>query len=232
MSTGVVLTSGVSGGGLILQSPLDSSNNAATTSFVNQQINRSIATLPLAVGATGGGIYNQNSLGSGATIVVFVSSSPGPVSSVLSVVSGGTGYAVGDLLIVPGGGYDCVLRVTNVSGGVIQSGGLQVLYGGTNYTTGFQTTAIDIPPSGRTIILTGTLTSNATIIITNGTYATASRRSIYCNNTTGSFSVTVKLSNGAGGSTGTGVILTQGTNNSTAMWVWTDGQNDTWTVAA
>jgi len=228
MSTGVSLTAGVSGGGLILQSPLDSSNNAATTSFVAQQINRSIATLPFTLGSTAGGTYNQNSLGSGATIVVFVSSSPGPVSSILSVVSGGSGYAVGDLLIIPGGGYDCILRVTNVSAGVIQSGGLSVLYGGSNYMTGFQTTAIDIPPSGRTVTLAGILTSNATIIITNGTYATASRRSIYCNNTTGSFTTTVKLSNGAGGSTGTGVVLPQGTNNSTAKWVWTDGVNDVW----
>lgn len=232
MTTGVSLVSGVSGAGLALQPPFDNSNDAATTSFVNQQINRSIATLPLALGSTGGGLYNQASLGSGAQVVVFVSSSPGPVTSILSIVNGGTGYAVGDLLILPSGGYDCILRVTNVTAGVIQSGGLQLLYGGTNYTTSSQSATLDIPPSGRTVILSGTLTSNATIYITSGTYATASRRSIYCNNTTGSFTVTVQLSNGAGGGTGASVVLTQGTANSTAMWVWTDGVNGVWTVAA
>lgn len=228
MTTAVSLVTGVSGAGAILQTPTDNSNNPATTSFVNQQINRSIATLPLNLAAGAGGIYNQNSVGTGLTVVVFVNSSPGPVSSILSVFNGGSGYVTGDLIILPAGGYDCICRITNAIAGVVQSGGVLVLYGGTNYTTSLQTTAIDIPPAGRTVILSGTLTSNATIIITNGTYATASRRSIYCNNTTGAFTVTVKLSNGSGGSVGTGVVLPQGTNNSTAKWVWTDGVNDTW----
>ena len=40
---------------------------------------------------------------------------------------------------------------------------------------------------------------------------------IFTNNTTGAFTVTVKLSNSADGSVGNGVVLAQGTNNSTAM---------------
>lgn len=202
---------------------LDNSTLVATDAFVNQQIASTGATVPFPVT---GGVYNQASLGSGTTFVIF--STGGVISSVLTVVNGGTGYAVGDLLVVVGGNNDAVLRVTNVSGGVIQSGGLAVIYGGTGYGTGLTLGAIDVPPGQRTVTFTGVLTSNVTFIIQNGTFLTASRRIEFNNNTTGAFTITVKLSNGAGGSTGTGVVLPQGTNNSSAVMVQTDGMNDVW----
>jgi hypothetical protein len=207
----------------VTQSRLDNTTLLATDAFVNQQIASSTAAVPIPLTA---GTYNQASRGSGASFVIFVSG--GVISSVLSVVSGGTGYAVGDLLVCVGGNSDGLLRVTNVVGGVIQSGGLTVLYGGTGYTTGATVAAVPVPPGQRSVYFTGALTGNVTFIIQNGTFLTASRRVQFNNNTTGAFTVTVKLSDGLGGATGTGVVLPQGTNNSTAVIVQTDGQNDVW----
>jgi hypothetical protein len=72
------------------------------------------------------------------------------------------------------------------------------------------------------------LASNATIIIPAGTYLQGARRIGFSNNTTGAFTVTVKLSNGAGGSTGVGTVLPQGTANSSSVLLYTDGVTDVW----
>lgn len=204
------------------QGRLDNSTLVATDAFVNQQIASAKSTVP-AAGVTGG-VYNQASLGTGAQVVVFASG--GIVTSILTIVNPGSGYAVGDLLILPAGNSDAIVRVTSISGGGVTAFG--VVYGGTGYTTGIQTTAIDVPPGSRTVTFTGTLTSNLTFIIQRGTFLTASRTVQFNNNTTGAFTVTVFLSNGAGGTTGSGVVLPQGTNNSSAVAVETDGQTDVW----
>jgi len=193
------------------------------TSTVNTIIAARTATVPV---TTTGGVYNQASLGTGLTVAVF--SSGGVITSILSVVSGGTGYAVGDVLSLPQGNMDAVVRVTNVSGGVVQSGGVSVVYGGTGYTTGLQITTGDVPPGQRTIVFSGVLTSNVTLIIQNGTYLLDSRKTIIVNNSTGAFTTTVFLSNGAGGTVGNGVIIPQGVNASAAMQIFTDGVNDVW----
>lgn len=205
------------------QSRSDNSSNLATTQFVNQQISGAEATIPA---STTGGIYNQASLGTGLQIVIFVSG--GVVSSILSVVTGGTGFAVGDVLVLPAGNSDAIVRITNVVGGVVQSGGVSVVYGGSGYTTGATVAAVPVPPSQRTIIFSGVLASNLTLIVQNGTALTASRRFEVVNNTTGAFTTTVFLSNGAGGTTGNGVVVPQGTNASTAMQLFTDGVTDVW----
>jgi hypothetical protein len=116
--------------------------------------------------------------------------------------------------------------VTAVSSGGITAA--SVLYGGTNYTTGATLAVMALPPASRDGVLSGTLTSNATIIIPAGTYLQGGRRIIFSNNTTGAFTTTVKLSNGTGGSTGTGYVLPQGTNNSTSVVLFTDGVTDVW----
>jgi hypothetical protein len=201
---------------------LDNSLQVATDAFVNQQGASAVATVPFA--NVTGGIYNQATLGSGCQVVVFASG--GVITSSLTISNPGSGYAVGDLLAVPAGNSDAVLRVTGVSGGGVTSVG--IAYGGTGYTTGNVVTTMGVPPGRRAVVLTGTLTSNLTFIIQSGTYLTASREVEFINNTTGGFTITVKLSNGAGGSTGTGVVLPQGTNNSTALTVYTDGVNDVW----
>lgn len=218
--TGGTVTAATTGA---LGSRVDNSLSLATNSFVNQQIASTAATVPIPLVS---GTYNQASLGTGTTFVIF--SSGGVISSVLTVVTGGTGYVNGDLLLVTGGNSDALLRVTNAVSGVIQSGGLAVLYGGSGYTTGATMAGIPAPPGQRSVTFTGTLTGNVTFIIQNGTFLTASRRVQFNNNTTGAFTVTIKLSNGAGGSVGSGVVLPQGTNNSTAALVQTDGVNDVW----
>ena len=203
------------------QARIDNSTLVATDNFVNQQIASSTATVPFPVV---GGIYNQASLGSGASLVALASG--GVVTSVITVANPGSGYAVGDLLLLVGGNDDAVIRVTSVSGGGIVTA--SVIYGGSAYSTGATLLASDVPPGQRTVTLTGVLTSNVTFIIQNGTRLTASRRVEFNNNTTGAFTVTVFLSNGAGGTTGSGVVLPQGTNNSSAVMVQTDGVTDVW----
>lgn len=227
----VTLVQGVTGAGLNgTQTPISNASNAAASqAFVNQQIAFNRTSIPFQ-GVTGG-FYNQNSLGTGLTFVIFVNSSPGPVSSVLSIVTGGTGFVTGDILTINGGNYDAVLRVTNAVAGVVQSGGLAVVYGGSGYMTGLQTTASFIPPGNRFIPITGVLTSNLVIAVAAGPALLYTRSVIYANSTTGAFTVSVFLSNGAGGTTGTGVVLTQGANNSTAQLTVTDGVTDIWKVA-
>jgi hypothetical protein len=85
-----------------------------------------------------------------------------------------------------------------------------------------------LPPGSRTGAITGTLSSPLTIIIPAGTYLQGGRRIGFQNNTTGAFTTTVFLSNGAGGSTGTGTVLPQGTANNSSTILYTDGQNDVW----
>jgi len=48
------------------------------------------------------------------------------------------------------------------------------------------------------------------------------------NNTTGAYTVTVKMSNGSDTAIGTGVVIPQGTNNSTPIYVTTDGETYVW----
>lgn len=222
--TGVSIINGtISGTTGVTGTGIDNTTALATDAFVNQQIIRFSANVPLHIT---GGTYNQAVTGTGVQFVIFASG--GVISSVVSVITGGINYAVGDMLLVQGGNYDARLRVTNVVGGAIQSGGLEVLYGGTGYSTGATVQAADVPPGQRTITMTGILTSNVTYILANGTFNNASRRPEFVNNTTGAFTVTVKISNGLGGSTGTGVVLPQGTNNSTAVTLMTDGSTDVW----
>jgi hypothetical protein len=226
MSSAVTLVNGVSGIPVGTQAPTSSSNSAvASTAYVTNAIAFNRTTIPFS-GLTGG-LINQNSLGSGLTFAILVTS--GAITGIASIISGGTNYAVGDILTVNSGNYDAVVQVTAVSGGVVTT--LGIIYGGTGYTTGLQTVGSQIPPGNRFITLAGVLTSNLTITIATGPRLNYTRSVIYANNTTGAFTVTIILSNGAGGTTGTGVTLTQGTNNSTAQLTITDGQTDIWKVA-
>jgi hypothetical protein len=202
------------------------SNNTqlASTGFVKQSILAATGTLPIA-GVTGG-VYNFNTIGSGANFATLTSG--GAISQVLTIITGGTGYQVGDCLVMVGGNGDAILRVTSVSSGAVT--GTSILYGGTGYSGSPQLAGTSLPPGSRFGIVSGALTSNATIIIPNGTYLQGSRRIIFANNTTGAFTVSVLLSNGAGSTTGTGVILPQGSNNSTSMEIFTDGVTDVWSA--
>jgi hypothetical protein len=214
-----VLPSGVSA---TEQGYLDNSTLIATDSFVKRSILAATAAIPL-TGITGG-TYNFASIGTGASFAVLTSG--GAISEVLAIAAAGASYQVGDCLIMVGGNGDAIVLVTAVSSGGVSTA--TVLYGGTGYSGSPQLSGSALPPGSRTGELSGTLTSNATIIIPAGNYLQGARRISFDNNTTGAFTVTVKLSNGSGGSTGTGVVLPQGTNNSTSMLLYTDGVNDVW----
>jgi hypothetical protein len=204
---------------------LDNSTKVGTTAFTKQSLLAATAEIPIA--SFTGGTYNFQTAGSGASFVIFALS--GPITSILSIVNPGTGYQVGDCLIVVGGNGDAIVRVNSVSGGGITS--LSPLYGGTGYTSGATLQGSALPPGSRTANLNGVLASNATIIIPAGTVLQGARRVGFQNNTTGAFTTTVKLSNGVGGSTGTGVVLPQGTANSTSVLLYTDGVTDVWPEA-
>lgn len=204
------------------QGYLDNSSLVATNSFVKRSILAATGTIPIS--NVTGGVYNFQTTGSGAQIVILASG--GSISGVLTIAAAGSGYQVGDCLLMVGGNGDAILRVTSLSGSGVA--GASVVYGGTGYTTGVQLSGTPLPPGSRDGVITGTLTSNLTIIIPAGTYLQGSRRIVFNNNTTGAFTTTVKLSNGSGGSTGNGVVLLQGTNNSASTILYTDGQNDVW----
>lgn len=205
------------------QNYLASSGLVATAAFVRQSILASQATIPIAV-VGGGGTYNFASIGTGA--IFGVTTSSGAIATVSSIVAGGTGYQVGDCLVMQGGNGDAVVYVTGVSSGAVTTA--TVLYGGSNYSGTPQLPGSPLPPGSRTGIVSGTLTSNATVIVPAGTFLAGARRFGFINNTTGAFTVTVKLSNGAGGSTGTGVVLPQGTGTNTSVILYTNGVTDVW----
>lgn len=205
------------------QNYLASSNLVTTTAFVKQAILAASATIPITI-IGGGGTYNFASAGTGA--IFGVTTSGGAIASVTSIVAGGTGYQVGDCLVMLGGNGDAVTYVTAVSSGVVTAA--TVLYGGTGYSGTPQLALSPLPPGSRSGNISGTLTSNATVIVPAGTLLAGARRFSFQNNTTGAFTITVKLSNGSGGSTGTGVVLPQGAANSTSITLYTDGVNDVW----
>jgi hypothetical protein len=219
-------TSGTIGTGVVVNVTtngfLDNSTLAASDAFVKQEILAATAEIPIA--SFTGGTYNFETAGSGAQLVVLAVG--GVVQSIPAIAAPGSGYQVGDCLILVGGNGDAIARVTTLSGSGVASA--SVLYGGTGYTTGATLIGSALPPGSRTANLNGVLTSNALIIIPAGTYLQGARRISFSNNTTGAFTTTVKLSNGAGGSTGVGVVLPQGTANSSSVLLYTDGVTDVW----
>ena len=206
------------------QPTYDQSTKLATDAYVWNVSSLTMAYVPLNLGSGAGGQYSFASNGAGA--VINLSTSGGVVTGA-GITYGGTGYAVGDILVASsnGGNHDCYLWVTGVSGGAITS--LQVLYGGTGYSSGTGGSISAAATAPFTFSLAGTLSSNATILVTNGTYLTAGNQWIFYNNTSGG-SVTVKMSNGSDSPIGTGVTIPSGSNNNTPIYVNTDGETDVW----
>lgn len=229
LTTGAVTLNGVNSFGAntvgVTQSYLDNSTFVATTQFTKRALLAATATIPMSIT---GGTYNFASAGSGA--IFGVSTSGGAITAITGIVAGGTGYQVGDVLTMVGGDGDGLVYVNTVSGGVISAA--TVFYGGTGYSGTPQLTGLALPPGSRSGNLTGALTSNVTIIIPGGTLLAGARRIGFQNNTTGAFTVSVKLTNGSGGSMGTGVVLPQGTANNTSMTLYTNGTTDVWTENA
>ena len=214
------------------QNLVDNSTNAATTAYTQNLLQQSMSTIPFA-GITGGN-YNFNGQGSGC--IVAGTASGGTVTGITTIAVAGSGYLVGDILILAQSGsqYNCYLRVAAVSGTGVTT--LTILYGGTGYTSGsgLTTTTGSLSPNNLpfTYILAGTLTSNAVFMMTPGTYFSESQQWIWCNNTTGAYTTKLYLSNGSGSTIGSGVTILQGTSNSQATFIFTDGVNDVWDAAA
>lgn len=211
----------------------DNSTNVATTAYVNSAIEFNKATIPFALGLTGGGTYSMAGVGIGCILVYTASG--GAVTSITSISVAGSGYKVGDLFYLTGAAYgnsDAVARVMTLSGSGVAT--VQLLYGGTGYTTisgGTIPTANTVRPLIFTI--SGTLTSNATWIMAPGSYLFGSDTWIINNNATGAYTTTFKISGQSGGvstntAIGTGVVIPQGTNNSAAQQIQCDGVNDVW----
>lgn len=225
LTTGTVTLNGTNTFGAntsaVTQGYTDNTTHVATTAYVKQQILARTAWIPMTIT---GGTYNFASAGTGA--IFGVTTSGGAIASVTGIVAGGTGYQVGDVLTMVGGNGDGLLYVSAVSSGVVTSA--TVFYGGTGYTGTPQLSGSPLPPGSRTGGLTGTLTSNATIVIPSGTFLAGARRIGFNNATTGAFSITIKLSDGAGGSTGTGFVLPQGPGHTASLIAYTDGVTDVW----
>jgi hypothetical protein len=214
------------------QQPYVSNTTGATTAFVQAAIALSMAYVPLALPASAPATISFASVGSAAVISIS-SVSSGTVTGV-SVTSPGSGFLVGDVIIASsnGGNHDCYLLVTAVSGTGISA--LAILYGGTGYSTGTGGSIVAASAIPYTFTITGVLSKNTTLLMSPGTYLNeGSNQWIFNNNTTGSFSLTVKISGQSGGVStntpiGTGVVLLQGSNNTTSTFVWTDGETDVW----
>lgn len=205
----------------VTQGYTDNSTKVATSAFVKQSILAASAFIPMTLT---GGTYNFATAGSGA--IFGVTTSSGAIATITSIVAGGTGYQVGDVLTMVGGNGDGLVYVSAISGGVVTAA--TVFYGGSGYSGSPQLSGSVLPPGSRSGNLTGVLTSNATIVIPSGTFLAGARRIGLSNNTTGAFTVSVKLSNGSGGSTGTGFVLPRGTVNSASLIAYTDGVTDVW----
>jgi len=225
----VTITSGTVNANVTAQTlPYWTNNNAvATTAFTQAAIQATMSTLPLNLGVAGGGIFSFASVGSGA-VIVFTSTG-GAINSISLIAVAGSGYQVGDLLSIPLGNGDAILRVATLSGSGVAS--VQIIYGGTGYTSGGSAAAVAIGSVPFTFTLTGTLTSNATIVMTNGTYLTQSNQWCVNNNTTGAYTVTFKVGNSSGVAIGTGVVIPQGSNSNTATLIQTDGESDIWLMS-
>ena len=217
----IVLASGITA---VTQPPIDNSTLIATDAFVQTAVELSMATVPLSIT---GGTYSFASLGVNA--LVSYTATAGAITSItIWIPFVGSGYVVGDVVTPAGGNYDAMIQVTAVSGAGAPTAGT-ILYGGTGYTSGTSKAAggaISVP---YTWLLSGVLTSNATFIMTPGTYLTQSNQWIFCNNTTGAFTVTVGVA-GPGTDAASGgrtVVIPQGTNNSRSVLLQTDGELNT-----
>ena len=202
----------------------DSSTKVGNTAFVQAAIAQSMAYSSMNV-AGGAATFSLSSIGSLATATF--GSAAGVITSVTSITNAGSGYKVGDVLLVNGGNSDAYVRVATITGSGIAS--LTIVYGGTGYSN--PTTAASFYVSGFapfTWEVHGAITGDITILLTNGTYITEGQQYIFFNNTTGAHNVTVKCATSSNTAQGTGVVIPQGTSNSAGVLVTTDGETEVW----
>ncbi len=71
---------------------------------------------------------------SGTSATVDIRSIQDDSITSITVNSGGTGYEVGDVVMITTGGNNAVVKIDAVTGGVVDSGGVVLINGGTEYT--------------------------------------------------------------------------------------------------
>ena len=204
------------------QPSYDMSAKVATMSAVQAVTQLSMATLPMS-GVTGG-TYSFASNGSGINIGILATG--GAITGYSGINSPGSGYKVGDLIIPQGGNHDAVFAIDALSGSGASH--LTLLYAGTGYGNGSTAGGDAAASVFYTFTLTGTLTSDATFVVSNGTYLTQSNQWIINNNTTGAHNVIFKISNSSDTAMGTGVTIPQGSSNNAGAFIQTDGETDVW----
>ena len=168
-------------------------------------------------------LYSFDSIGSGLTLTFTATS--GVVQATPTIVGAGTGYKVGDLLSIAQNGSqtNAVVHVLTLSGSTVAS--IELLSGGTGYVTTAVAQATQAAPAPLGILtITGTMTASSTFILP---YNIPAEWNVV-NNTTGAYTLTFKIGTVAGVSTGTGVVVAQGSSNSLSMYVYTDGVTDVW----
>jgi hypothetical protein len=209
------------------QAPSDiTSGQLATHPWVQAAINWSMATYPLNLGANFSGNLSFNSIGSG--LVVSTTVINGAIT-VATVVTGGVNFAPGDLVTSAQNGsrYDSVLMVaSNSSNGVVNSN-LIVLYGGSQYASGFSGASAIASSVPFTYVLNGTQNGPINILYpavnqNTGGYASYAQQFFLINNLTGGGTNTVNTYMAQNDTAvGTGVTILNGTNQ--AALIYADG---------
>jgi len=209
----------------VTQPPVDNTVRIATDQFVQSLFAVTRSTVYLS--GVAGGTLSFASVGTGAAF--SFTATGGVITSINSVFAGGSGYKVGDVLYIPRGNYDNYIMVTGVSGTAITS--VQILNGGTGNTSGLDVSAMAAIEAPIIYNVSGTLTSNLTVIASNGAVLGYSGIFLLINNTTGNYTESVCISNGSDACNGNGSVnIPQGSGNSCATLTYTDGSTP-WLLA-
>jgi hypothetical protein len=216
------------------QNSTDNSTKVATTAFTQAAIDLSMSTAPINVAADTVGTISFDSHGSPDAVLTVGTVSSGAITAATVVSAGGatTAFKAGDVLscMQTGSNMDAILQVATLSGNGVAT--VNVLYGGTGYTASTGCLAspayLTIP---YTFTLSGVLPQSETYIMTYGSLLQQSNQWIFNNNTTGAYTVAVKIGTASDTATGTGVVIPQGTNSSAGAFVQTDGSTDVICVA-
>ena len=179
----------------------------------------------LLIPATMPGPLSLASVGTGALLTYSVTAG---VINNTATVSGGTGYKVGDIITPdtsPGvGNNDAYARVTTVSGTTPTA--VSFIQSGTGYTAKTNQTT-HIPPIPNIITFNG-VTTGFVFIIPNKSYA----YTLLANVNGGSYKPTFQVSDGTDTATGTGVVVSIGSNFSKPTQLQTDGSTDVWEITS
>lgn len=117
----------------------------------------------------GSGYTASNTLTvTGGTATFIVSQITNGVIQSVTVNAGGTGYVQNQCVSISTGNKNAIVKLTNVVGGVVQAGGVTLLYGGSGYTGG-ATGQATTPISGFIATQSGTYKIDSTTSFSDST---------------------------------------------------------------